>query len=148
MRHLALTIALVSGFWAFGLVGFAQPSNQNQPPTQTPARDGGENDRDYFSGPGRSRLFDRLNTDLDRATAASVPSEGDRNRVDLAKRQISEIKSRLDKGNYEHRDMEEAINAVQRILSVNRLSREDRHFLRDDLAALRELQAHYESGPR
>jgi hypothetical protein len=104
----------------------------------------------YDQDPGRdyARVMDRVRTDLDRAYAGTLPFSADRIRVDRALEQLNAFQRRMSTGDYDRRDLEEAIVAIQRVDDNNRnLSVSDRDYLASDVNRLRDYQA-YLDGPR
>jgi hypothetical protein len=97
---------------------------------------------DQDAGRDYARLMDRVRTDLDRAQAGTLPFTADRVRVERALEQLNGFQRRMSAGDYDRRDLEEAIVAVQRVTDNNRnLSVYDRDYLSSDVNRLRDYQA-------
>jgi hypothetical protein len=90
------------------------------------------------------RALDRTRDDLDNATAVALPFTGDRNRAVRAREEINECRELLASGDYDRRQFDDAIAAVQRVADMNRLSDRTRDNLLDDVHELRQLQARVE----
>jgi hypothetical protein len=105
-------------------------------------------DRDDEFMNRRTLVLDRIAGDLDRAESSTFPFTGDRNRLMMARREITELRSVVDNGNYSPQAMSEAINALQRVTSTNRMSADSRQQFQDDLNQLRRIQWRYENERR
>jgi hypothetical protein len=92
-----------------------------------------------------SRVFDRVRGDLDRAQGGALPFTADRTRVTIAREEVSECQRILRAGEYDRRQFDEAIVAVQRVAELNRLSDNNRDNLLDDIRDLRRVQSRFES---
>src|SRR4051812_28589131 len=89
----------------------------------------------------RARVIERAMGDLDRAEASSIPFTGDRNRLARAREELGQFQQRMSSGEYDRRDLDEAIVAIQQVLDANHVSERTRDFLADDLNRLRDLQS-------
>ena len=95
-----------------------------------------DRDRDY------ARLMDRIRTDLDRAQAATLPFTADRIRIVRAREGVNAFQRKMDAGNYDRRDLDDAVAALQRVVDSNRnLSDSNRDYLASDLSRMRDFQA-------
>jgi hypothetical protein len=95
--------------------------------------------------PGRDygRLMDRIRIDLDRAEASTLPFTADRIRVDRALEQVNAFQRRMNAGDYDRRDLDDAIVALQRVADGNRnLSVYERDDLASDVSRMRDYQAY------
>ena|SRR5947209_1205365 len=104
----------------------------------------GENryqDRDDYRD--QSRLFDRIRSDLDRAESNTFAFTGDRLRIARAREEVNEFQRSWEVGNYDWRQLNDATQAMQRVVDSNRLSDRNRDSLADDLSRMRELQSRY-----
>jgi hypothetical protein len=91
------------------------------------------------------RILDRTRDDLDNATSVALPFTGDRSRAVRAREEINECRELLASGDYDRRQFDQAVAAIQRVVDMNRMSDRNRDNLRDDIRDLRDLQARYES---
>jgi hypothetical protein len=120
----------------FGLTA----SMQAQPPRDD---DSYHRDRDdYYRGDQwRARMFDRVRDDLNHVqTTVFGNVRGDEYRLDKAKQELGELQSAFAEHRYDQRALDDVINAMQRVVSDNRLSGRDRDILNDDLARLRQFR--------
>jgi hypothetical protein len=95
--------------------------------------------------PGRdyARLMDRIRTDLDRAEASTLPFTAGRIRVDRALEQVNAFQRRMNAGDYDRGDLDDAIVALQRVADSNRnLSVYERDDLASDVSRMRDYQAY------
>lgn len=94
--------------------------------------------RDYRYSHDRDhdRLFDRLRSDLDRASAGTLPFTGDKNRVNMARERVNDCQRMLASGNFDRRMFENTVASLRRVIDMNRLSDENRNLLRDDIGDL------------
>jgi hypothetical protein len=128
MRH------LMQAFMATSLLLSGLTANAQFYPRDRYDQDGG---RDY------ARVMDRVRTDLDRAYADTLPFTADRIRVDRALDQLNAVQRRMSAGDFDRRDLEEAIVAIQRVADNNRnLPVYDRDYLASDVNRLRDYQAY------
>ena len=101
---------------------------------------------DSFRGQNwRGRFFDRVRQDIEHAESATFPFGKDQWRLERTKQELNELQGKLSAGRYDERELDEVIDAMQRVLQDNRLSGRDRDVLSDDLRRLREFREHHES---
>lgn len=88
------------------------------------------------------RIFDRIRNDLDHAHTGLMPGvfNPERSRVALARKKAEDCRRAIDDGQYDRRLFDEAVDAVQKVIDLNRLSDKTRNFLVDDVTQLRTLQ--------
>jgi hypothetical protein len=86
------------------------------------------------------RLFERVRSDLDRVEDQTFPFTGDRARLTRTKQELDELQSKLDGGRYDEREATEVVDALQAMITENRMRPRDRDILSDDLARLREFR--------
>jgi len=96
--------------------------------------------QDQREAQDHGRLFDRVRADLDRAHGGTLPSTADRSRVNIAQDAISRCQRSVAVGEYDQRQFEDSITAIQRVTDLNRLSDQSRNNLLDDMHDLRRLQ--------
>ena len=93
----------------------------------------------------REWIFNRLRADLDRAEANVLPFvgdfTGDRSRISRARQEVSEFQRTWAFGDYDQRDLNQAIRAVQDVVDENNLSDRTRSALLMDLNRLRDFRA-------
>jgi len=133
MRHLLRNAVAASGLLLLSLTASAQyqPPENRQYQSEREARE-------------FDRLFDRVRSDLDRAYVATLPFTEDRSRVNRAREEVNECQHRMAAGDYDRRQFDEAIVAIERVVDVNRLSERNRQYLSDDLRQLRDWQSQVE----
>ena len=136
MRHFLLTSIASCGLL---LLPLAAASAQDRPRDERYAQ--AQDEREAMS---HDRVFERLRTDLDRVDAMALPFSGDRDRVGVARRQVSECQRVLAEGHYDRELFESTISAVQRVADMDRLSDRTRTYLTDDIHQLRDLQSRLE----
>jgi len=81
-------------------------------------------DRDtYMRGnDGRSLFFQRIREDLDHATSGAFPFTGDRARLQRTQMELDELQSKLARGFYDERELDETMAALQAVVQGNRLA--------------------------
>lgn len=85
-------------------------------------------------------LFDRTRMDLDRASSYPYASRGDRKRFDEARRDLFDFASRFDQGRYERRELDHAIDRIEKVVRDNSLDPRDRGALEEDLRRMRDYR--------
>jgi len=103
-------------------------------------------DRDdyYHRDQWRERMFDHIREDLNHVQVTVFGAvRGDEFRLDRAKQELGELQSAYGEHRYNERALDDVINALQRVVSDNRLSSRDREMLNDDLNHLREFREHH-----
>ena len=105
---------------------------------------------DYFRGDQwRARMFDRVRDDLNHVQTTWFSGGGDQYRIDKAKQELNELQTAMVEHRFNERALDDVVNAMQRVVSDNRLSDRDRSILNDDLARLRQFrERHDEWGAR
>lgn len=102
-------------------------------------------DRDNARQQDRA-VFDRARVDLDRAGSYRYASRSDRKRFDEARRDLFDFSARFDQGRYEKRELNQAIDKLQRVVSQNSLDPRDRGALEDDLRRMRDYRTFRDRG--
>jgi hypothetical protein len=123
MRHPISKFLLVSGLLFTGVSGslFAQP---------------------YYDRPNPDRsLFNHVRADLDRASGYPYASRADRKRFDEARRDLFDFAARYDQGRYEKKELDHAIDRIEKVVSHNSLDPRDRGALDEDLRRMRDFRA-------
>jgi len=111
---------------------------------QYPDRDPWHNDREsfYHEQSWHMHLFNRVRQDLDHVQTVAF-SGGDEYRIVRTKRELDELQSKLAAGEYDESSLDDAISALGRVVTDNRLSARDRDMLNDDLNRMRDYRAHH-----
>ena len=135
MKHLLIKTLAGSGLLLMTLTASAQYYPR---PEQREYQD----DRDVRD---HGRVFDRVRGDLDRAQAGALPFTADRTRLMRAREEVNDCQRMLSAGDYDRRQFDEAVVAVQRVAQLNRLSDYTRDNLYDDIRDLRRVQSRFES---
>ena len=86
-------------------------------------------------------LFDRVRSDLDRASNYRYASRGDQKRFDEARRDLFDFESRFDRGRYDKHELDRAIDRVQNVVNHNSLDPRARGALEDDLRRMRDFRS-------
>jgi hypothetical protein len=135
MRHLmnvfTATSLLLSGLAAVSPTAYAQryPAGQDNYYAHDHERD-------------QARLMDRVQTDLDRAEATTLPLTPEQNRIVRAREKVTIYERKMKAGGDSGRYLDDAIAAVQRVEDSNRnLSDVDRDNLASDLSRMRDYQS-------
>jgi len=105
---------------------------------------------DYYRGDQwRARFFERIRDDLNHVQSSTFPLSRDEYRIARAKEELGELQNQLSEHRYNEREVNDVIDALQRVVSDNRLEGRDREILSDDLNRLREFrERHAEWGAR
>jgi hypothetical protein len=144
MKHLLLRTVAGTGLMLFGLTASMQAQRPRDDDSYHRDRD------DYFRGDQwRARMFDRVRDDLNHVQTTWFSGGGDQYRIDKAKQELNELQTAMAEHRYNERALDDVVNAMQRVVSDNRLSDRDRSILNDDLARLRQFRGrHDEWGAR
>ena len=145
MRHLAVKTLAVPGLLLLLLLG-SPAKTQQYPPRGSNQYQDRDHDRDWDRDGGR--LIDRLRNDLDHARSNAVPFTGDWRRIATARSDVNRLERDMTSGRYDHREFDQALGDVQRVIEANRLPERDRDVLASDLHRLRELREQHDSFPR
>jgi len=131
MRQILLKSLVGSGLALGAMTLGAQQYNPQQYP---PRSDYDRSDRLN----GRNMLINRVRDDL--TYAQSRAFGGDRWRIARAKDSLNDLQSRLNSGDVNRRDLDMAINSMQRVVDNNNLPYRVQQNLSNDVSRLRELQ--------
>jgi hypothetical protein len=93
----------------------------------------------------RTMFFQRIREDLDRATSSASPYRGDLRRLARTKYELNELQTKLSRGVYDDRELNEVMDALQGVVDSNRLAPRDRDILADDLRRLGDFRARHEN---
>ncbi len=92
----------------------------------------------------QATIFDRVQQDLDHATAAPYLALDTRERIDHARKQIWKFQSKWASGRYDQGRLDGAISAVHHVVDSPSLEYRDRRSLQGDLGQMREFRAEHE----
>lgn len=139
MKRTIYATALTSGLILFGMSVFAQDRDRDR--DRDDYRDENrwhsiERNDSYW----RSRLFERVRADLDHVQAITPVFSGEQFRLARAQQELDELQRGAVGGRFDEKDLDDVINAVQRVLSDNRMPERDRNLLSDDLNKLRDVR--------
>lgn len=97
----------------------------------------------------RGQLFQKVREDVDYVQSVTFPGGGDQFRLARTRQELDELQGKLAAGRYDQQELDEVVQALQRVVRDNRLSRRDREVLADDLNRLRDFrERHEEYGAR
>jgi hypothetical protein len=89
-------------------------------------------------------IFDRVQQDLDHASAAPYLAINTRERIDHARKSIWKFQNKWAAGHYDQGKLDGAISAVHHVVDTASLEYRDRRTLQDDLGHMREFRAEHE----
>lgn len=124
MRHMLLTSALI----ACGAIGFAQYGPEGGP---------------YYPEKVDS-LIEQVHTDLNHGYGVWKVKEDDRKRLNHAGEQLREFAKEWHKGKFDKGNLDDSINAIQKVLDENHLSGAERDALWADVSQLRKMREAYD----
>ncbi len=110
-----------------------------------PDRDDFHNDRDawFRQSNFEQRFFDRIRQDVEHVRASAF-SGGDEHRLSKTIHELDELQNKLARGRYDQGELDDVIEALDRVVRDNRLTRRDRDLLADDLDRLRDFRARHD----
>ena len=136
MKHLLIGSTIISGLILFAVPGFPQDRDRDEDRYHNEDRGEG-----YWAG----HLFERVRADLDHVQGITPVFSGDEFRLAKAKQELSELQRSAAGGRFEQeRELDDVINALQRVVADNRMPPRDRDLLNDDLNRLRDFKEHHE----
>ena len=103
-----------------------------------------ERDQRFGGNDWRARFFQHIREDLDHVESFAFPFGGDQARLARTKFELDELQQKLARGVYDERELDEATEALQVVVSSNRLGPRDREILSDDLARMRDFRIRHE----
>jgi hypothetical protein len=103
-----------------------------------------ERDQRFGGNDWRARFFQHIREDLDHVESFTFPFGGDQARLARTKFELDELQQKLARGVYDERELDEATEALQVVVSSNRLGPRDREILSDDLARMRDFRIRHE----
>jgi len=90
-------------------------------------------------------FFQNIREDLDRATSDASRFGGDRYRLMATRQQLDDLQSKLARGFFDGRQLNEVVVSLQRIVDSNRLSPRDRDILAEDLRRLDDFRDRHDN---
>jgi hypothetical protein len=93
----------------------------------------------------RAMFFQNIREDLDRATSDASRFGGDRYRLARTRQQLDELQSKLARGFFDGRQLNEVVISLQRVVDSNRLAPRDRDILAEDLRRLDDFRVRHEN---
>jgi hypothetical protein len=103
-------------------------------------------DRDqWFRGQNwRAQFFQRVRDDIEHVQSEAFPFGADQYRLARTKQELDQLQNKLANGRYDQRQLDSVIASLQRVVQDNRLARNDRELLNDDLNRLRDFRARHD----
>ncbi len=89
-------------------------------------------------------MFDRVRDDLNHIQTTSFSGIRDEYRLERVKQQLSDLQSQLADHRYNERELDDVINTLQRVATVDHVSGRDRDILTDDISRLRQFREHHD----
>ncbi|HTR38988.1 MAG TPA: hypothetical protein VMH80_23945 [Bryobacteraceae bacterium] len=145
MKTIQLGTIAMAGLFALGLtMGLAQD------------RDHGREDSDWYQHRSafyqeqhwRGHLFERVREDLDRVKSTTFPVSGDEFRIVRTEHELDELQNKMASSQYDQRELDDVIHAMQRVVDSNKLSPRERDMLSDDLHRMRDYREHHSDWDR
>jgi len=93
----------------------------------------------------RAMFFQNIREDLDRATSDASRFRGDQYRLVRTRQQLDELQSKLARGFFDGRQLNEVVVSLQRVVDSNRLSPRDRDILAEDLRRLDDFRVRHDN---
>ena len=106
---------------------------------------GGYWDRDRLAREYRGAFYDKLQEDLARAERGRYLRGDDLRRFERAHKEVGDFQAKWSRGVFDAREMDQAIAAVQRVVEIRNMRRDEREALRGDLSRMRAFRAHMEN---
>ncbi len=91
-----------------------------------------------------SALIDRVHTDLDHAYGVWHFSNSDRDRLNHAEKELRDFSKKWNDNKFDKGELDDAISSVQHVLDNNKMPREQRDALSDDVGQLRNMRQAYD----
>ena len=103
-------------------------------------------DRDqWFRGQNwQAQLFRRVRDDIEHVQAEAFPFGADQYRLARTKQELDDLQNKLANRRYDERQLDRVIASLQQVVRDNRLARNDRELLNDDLNRLRDFRARHD----
>jgi uncharacterized protein YfkK (UPF0435 family) len=125
--------------------------DRDRPPDRGRDEDAYHRDRDdaFRGNDWRQYFFQRIREDVEHVRSVTFPFSGDQYRLARVVQQLDELQGKLAARRYDQRELDDVIDAMQRVVRDNRLSPRDRDALTDDLSRMREFRSRRgQWGPR
>jgi hypothetical protein len=90
-----------------------------------------------------SALVDRVHTDLNNAYSRFHFSNGDRDRLNKAEKELREFSQKWQGGKFDKGQLDGAIASIQHVLDDNKMSHDERNAIDDDISQLRKMREAY-----
>ena len=147
MKSIVKGLLIGCGAIALSASGFAQDYGRRGERFnfQDRDRDRGPWDHERLGREYRASFYDRLESDLNRAEQNRYLRGNDIQTFDRARKEVREFSAKWSRGVFDAREMDQAIRAVQRVVAIRSLHRDDRDALRQDLESMRRFRARMES---
>jgi len=98
-----------------------------------------------FGGQNRQAMFfQNIREDLEQVAATTPPFGRDQARLARTKFELDELQQKLSRGFYDERELDEVTEALQFVISSNRLNARERDLLASDLDRMRDFRARHE----
>ena len=103
-----------------------------------------ERDQRFGGNDWRARFFQHIREDLDHVESNTFPFGGDQARLARTKYELDELQQKLARGIYDEQELDEAMGALEVVVSSNRLGPRDRQILSDDLTRMRDFRIRHD----
>lgn len=103
-----------------------------------------ERDQNWRGNNWRQSFFQRLREDLDHVAVTAFPFGGDQDRLRRTRYELDELQTKLARGYYDERELDEVMGAWRVVLQSNRLRPNDRDMLAQDLEKMRDFRVRHE----
>ncbi len=141
MKRVVTGLLIGLGTLALSTGAFAQDYGRARQGTSFQGNDRGYWDRERLSREYRTAFYDRLQGDLSRAEKNRYLHGEDLRRFDRAHKEVGEFSAKWSRGIFDPREMDQAISAVQRVVEIPALHRDDRDALRQDVRSMRDFRS-------
>jgi hypothetical protein len=88
----------------------------------------------------REHFFEHVRRDVEHVQSETFPIGADQYRLAKTKQELNELQDQTASGRWDRRELDDVVDALTRVLQDNRLRRDDREMLTDDLNRLRGLR--------
>ncbi len=103
-----------------------------------------ERDQRFSGNDWRATFFQHIREDLDHVESNTFPFGSDSARLARTKFELDELQQKLAQGTYDEQELDEAMGALQVVVSSNRLGVRDRQVLTDDLTRMRDFRIRHD----
>ena len=103
-----------------------------------------ERDQRFRGNNWQATFFQRIREDLEHVATGTFPFGGDQARVTRTKVQLDELQTKLARGFYDQRELDDVIQAMQGVVASNRMAAHDREILADDLQRMRDFRVRHD----